>query len=196
RSRDSHREFESALERRGVPTYVYKGLGFFDADEVQDAVAILRYLADPLSNLRAAALLRSRIVRVSDAAVAALGSACADALLSSATHPAALALAAEDRRVLEVVRAALPRWLSWVDRLAPSELLDGVLHETAYAYELRGSRRRQARENLKKLRAMIRRGAKRGYGAPAGRAGPPAGLAAGGAGPRAGDGLPPAGLWG
>ncbi|HJZ70741.1 MAG TPA: UvrD-helicase domain-containing protein [Vicinamibacterales bacterium] len=163
RSRDSHREFESALERRGVPTYVYKGLGFFDADEVQDAVAILRYLADPLSNLRAAALLRSRIVRVSDAAVAALGSACADALLSSATHPAALALAAEDRRVLEMVRAALPRWLSWVDRLAPSELLDGVLHETAYAYELRGSRRRQARENLKKLRAMIRRAQNRGY---------------------------------
>ena len=37
----------TALERRGVSTYVYKGLGFFDADEVQDAVALLRYLADP-----------------------------------------------------------------------------------------------------------------------------------------------------
>ena len=68
RSRDSHREFEAALERRGVSTYVYKGLGFFDADEIQDAVALLRYLADPLSDLRAAALLRSRIVRLSDAA--------------------------------------------------------------------------------------------------------------------------------
>src|SRR5581483_8014429 len=39
RSRDSHREFEAALERRGVATYVYKGLGFFEADEIQDAVA-------------------------------------------------------------------------------------------------------------------------------------------------------------
>ena len=66
RSRDSHREFEAALDRRGVPTYVYKGLGFFDADEMQDAVALLRYLADPLSDLRAATLLRSRIVRLSD----------------------------------------------------------------------------------------------------------------------------------
>jgi ATP-dependent exoDNAse (exonuclease V) beta subunit len=56
RSRDSHREFEAALDRLGVPTYVYKGLGFFEADEVQDAVAILRYLADPLSDLRAATL--------------------------------------------------------------------------------------------------------------------------------------------
>jgi ATP-dependent helicase/nuclease subunit A len=163
RSRDSHRDFESALERRGIPTYVYKGLGFFDADEVQDAVAILRYLADPLSNLRAAALLRSRIVRVSDAAVAALGSACADAVIAAAPHPAALALAAEDRRVFEMLRAAVPRWLSQVDRLAPSALLDAVLRETAYAYELHGSRRRQARENLKKLRAMIRRAQNRGY---------------------------------
>src|SRR5207249_1258904 len=38
RSRDSHRDFEAALDRRGVPTYVYKGLGFFDAAEIQDTV--------------------------------------------------------------------------------------------------------------------------------------------------------------
>ena len=55
RSRESHREFEAALERRAVQTYVYKGLGFFEADEIQDAVALLRYLADPTSGLRAAA---------------------------------------------------------------------------------------------------------------------------------------------
>ncbi len=73
------------------------------------------------------------------------------------------ALGDEDRRVLDRLRRAVPRWLSWVDRLAPSELLDAVLHETAYAYELRGSRRRQARENLKKLRGMIRRAQNRGY---------------------------------
>ena len=36
RSRASHREFERALEARGIPTYVYKGLGFFDADEIKD----------------------------------------------------------------------------------------------------------------------------------------------------------------
>jgi ATP-dependent helicase/nuclease subunit A len=163
RSRDSHRDFEAALERRGVPSYVYKGLGFFDADEIQDAIAMLRYLADPLSDLRAAALLRSRIVRISDPAVAALGSACAAAVSSPTPHPAALALGDEDRRVFEQLRAALPRWLSWVDRLAPSELLDRILQETAYAYELRGARRRQARENLKKLRGMIRRAQNRGY---------------------------------
>jgi ATP-dependent helicase/nuclease subunit A len=163
RSRDSHREFEASLDRRRVPTYVYKGLGFFDADEVQDAVALLRYLADPLSDLRAATLLRSRVVRLSDAAVAALGSKTAAAILDVDPLPAIASLADEDGRVLDRLRAAVPRWLSWVDRLTPSELLDAVLRETAYAFELRGSRRRQARENLKKLRGLVRRAQNRGY---------------------------------
>ena len=163
RSRDSHRDFEAALDRRGISTYVYKGLGFFDADEIQDAVALLRYLADPLSDLRAATLLRSRVVRLSDAAVARLGKASAEAILSAEPRPELAGLGAEDRRVLDRLRGAVPRWLAWVDRLAPSELLDAVLHETAYAFELRGSRRRQARENVKKLRGMIRRAQNRGY---------------------------------
>ena len=163
RSRDSHREFEAALDRRGISTYVYKGLGFFDADEIQDAVALLRYLADPLSDLRAATLLRSRIVRLSDAAVARLGTRPADAILSTAPRLELALLEDEDRGVLDMVRRAVPTWLSWVDRLAPSELLDAVFHDTAYAFELRGSRRRQARENLKKLRGMIRRAQNRGY---------------------------------
>ena len=163
RSRDSHRDFEAALDRRGISTYVYKGLGFFDADEIQDAVALLRYLADPLSDLRAATLLRSRIVRLSDAAVARLGSASAEAILSVDPPPGLEQAGDEDRRVLGMLRGAVPRWLAWVDRLAPSELLDAVLHETAYAFELRGSRRRQARENVKKLRGMIRRAQNRGY---------------------------------
>jgi ATP-dependent helicase/nuclease subunit A len=163
RSRDSHRDFEAALDRRGVSTYVYKGLGFFEADEIQDAVALLRYLADPLSELRTTTLLRSRVVRLSDAGVARLGKAAAEAILGAEPPPAAAMLGDEDRRVLDLLRRGAPRWLAWVDRLAPSELLDAVLHETAYAFELRGPRRRQARENVKKLRGMIRRAQNRGY---------------------------------
>jgi ATP-dependent helicase/nuclease subunit A len=163
RSRDSHREFEAALDRRGVPTYVYKGLGFFEADEIQDAVALLRYLADPESDLRAAAFMRSRIVRVSDDAVMRLAPSLAAALVATDPPSSFTALADEDRPVLDLVRGSVARWLGWVDRMTPSELLDAVLRETAYAYELRGTRRRQARENLKKLRAMIRRAQTRGY---------------------------------
>ena len=163
RSRDSHREYEKALERRGVLTYVYKGLGFFDADEVQDTVALLRYLADPLSDLRAAALLRSRVVRLSDRGVAMLAPSLANAILSAELPDAATELGDDDRRVLVHLRNTVPRWLSWVDRLSPTEILTALVAETAYAFETRGPGRRQARENLKKLRAMVARFQNRGY---------------------------------
>ena len=53
--------------------------------------------------------------------------------------------------------------MSWVDRRTPSDLLRQVLTETAYGCEIRGPRQRQARENLKKLGAMVRRFQNRGY---------------------------------
>ena len=80
RTKDSHQDFEKALERRHIPSYVYKGLGFFEADEIKDVLALLRYLAAPESNLRAAAFLRSRFVRLSDPALQALAPNLASAL--------------------------------------------------------------------------------------------------------------------
>jgi ATP-dependent helicase/nuclease subunit A len=69
----------------------------------------------------------------------------------------------EDRRVLDRLRAALAHWLPLVDLVPPAELLDLVIDDTAYAFELRGARAAQARENLKKVRAMTRRLQNRGY---------------------------------
>jgi ATP-dependent helicase/nuclease subunit A len=163
RSRDSHREFEKALEQRGVSTYVYKGLGFFEADEVQDTVALLRYLADPLSNLRAATLLRSRLAGLSDGALARLAPGIAGALTAPEPPEAAETFSTGDRLVLDMLRQAVPRWLSSVDRLTPLELLNSILAETAYLYEIRGRGRAQAYENLKKLRSIVARFQNRGY---------------------------------
>ena len=84
RTRDSHRELEAALERHGVRAYVYKGLGFFDSDEIRDVLALLWHLADPLSNLRAAAWMRSGFVRLSDEALRRLAPHLSDALISDA----------------------------------------------------------------------------------------------------------------
>jgi len=161
RTKDSHQDFEKALERQHIPSYVYKGLGFFEADEIKDVLALLRYLAVPESNLRAAALLRSRFVRLSDPALQALAPSLASALSARTVDLAALDR--EDRLVLERARQSIGRWLGLVDRLPPAEVLELILDETAYAFETRGPRVRQARENLKKIRGMIRRVQNRGY---------------------------------
>ena len=163
RSRESHRAFEEALERAGIASYVYKGLGFFDADEIKDALSLLWYLADPLSDLRAAAFLRSRFARVSDEGLRRLAPRLADALRAADTPAAAALLADDDAAALARLRADTLRWRGLVDRLPPAELLDRILVEAEYAAELRGPRLAQARENLKKLRALIRRIQNRGY---------------------------------
>jgi ATP-dependent helicase/nuclease subunit A len=163
RSRTSHREFESALEARGIPTYVYKGLGFFDADEIKDLSALIRYLANPSSELRAAAFLRSRFVRLSDMALATLAPNIAAAVLAPDAPAALAALAEDDRRALDLARRHAPRWLAQVDRVPPADLVEELLPETAYAYELRGPRLHQAWENVKKMRGLIRRIQNRGY---------------------------------
>jgi ATP-dependent helicase/nuclease subunit A len=163
RTRESHRAYERALERRRIPTYVYKGLGFFDADEVKDIVVVARYLADPQSDIRAAAFLRSRLVRLSDPALQQLAPAIARALVSADPPPALEQLDEEDRRVLGLARASVARWLALSDAVPPAELLDEVLESTAYMFESRGPRLEQARENTKKLRGLVRRIQNRGY---------------------------------
>ena len=160
RTRDSHREFEAALERRGIGAYVYKGLGFFDADEIRDVLALLWYLADPLSDMRAAALLRSRFARITDETLRRLAPHIAAALGAS---PPAVELEARDAATLSRLRVTCARWRDLVDRLPPAELLDVVLADSAYFMEMRGPRLLQGRENLKKIRGLIRRIQNRGY---------------------------------
>jgi ATP-dependent helicase/nuclease subunit A len=163
RTRESHREFEAALERRGIRAYVYKGLGFFDADEIKDVLALLWYLADPVSDRRAAAFLRSRFVRLSDEGLRQLAPHLADALIRAEPPGAAALLSPDDRAALDLAREGASRWQDLVDRMPPAELLDRILIESAYAFELRGVRCDQARENVKKMRALVRRIQNRGY---------------------------------
>jgi ATP-dependent helicase/nuclease subunit A len=199
RTRESHREFEEALARAGLPSYVYKGLGFFDADEIKDLLALLWYLAEPASDLRAAAFLRSRFVQLSDEALRRLAPGLASTLGSrgSSDPPLGTALSssrgsldpplgtalsssrgssdpplgtavdppldAADAARLAAARASSARWRARADRMPPAELVDLVLQESAYGVELRGSRFQQARENLKKFRALLRRIQNRGY---------------------------------
>ena len=163
RTRDSHRELEAALERHGVRAYVYKGLGFFDSDEIRDVLALLWHLADPLSNLRAAAWMRSGFVRLTDEALRRLAPRLSDALISDTPVATATSLDGPDAEALTLARAASSRWRRLVDRVPPAELLDQVLAESAYALELRGPRFRQALENIKKIRGLIRRVQNNGY---------------------------------
>jgi ATP-dependent helicase/nuclease subunit A len=162
RTRESHTLFEAALAARGVPYYVYKGLGFFDAEEVKDVLTLIGYLADPESNLRAAALMRSRIIRLSDEGLKRLAPGLAMSLTGDLPDAAAL-LQDDDRERLLLARESIGAWIADADQVPPAEILDRVLAQSAYAVEIGGPGFAQARENLKKIRGLIRRIQNRGY---------------------------------
>ncbi len=161
RSRESHREFERALSARAIRAYVYKGLGFYDSDEIKDLVALVRVLAAPESDLRAAAFLRSGFVGISDDALRRLAPDLAERLAAAGTTEGDLA--PDDAEALARLRSVWPQWLGLVDRLPPADVIDHVIEASAYAVTLRGHRQQQARENVKKFRGLVRRIQNRGY---------------------------------
>ena len=65
--------------------------------------------------------------------------------------------------MLRRLRSHVHDWLALVDRVPPADLIEQLLPATAYAYELRGPRRQQAWENMKKMRGLVRRIQNRGY---------------------------------
>ena len=159
RSRTSHREFEQALAEEH-PGLCLQGTRIFRLGRDQGRVRASQYLAHrnrtcvpqrfsdrASSGCRTRAWRRWR--RISPTPLPARG------------WPSVLD--AEDRRVLELVRQTVSGWLSAADRIPPAKLFEQVLTEGAYPYELRGRRRQQAWENLKKMRGLVRRIQNRGY---------------------------------
>ena len=169
RSRSSYRAYEEALVARGVPAYVYRGLGFFDSPEVMDIQALVRFLAEPGSKLRAAELARSRFVSVSDSALMRMSAASrrrsADSPLSRWLQKGSvdvdLPLSSADRAAVARAGRLIPPFLALVDCIPAFELLERILKESEYARWFVGER--QAWENLKKVMEIVRRAENRGY---------------------------------
>ncbi|MFQ5792760.1 MAG: UvrD-helicase domain-containing protein, partial [Acidobacteriota bacterium] len=174
RSRTHYRIYEEALAERGVPTYVYRGLGFYDSPEVRDIQALVRFLAEPGSELRAAEFLRSRLVGLSDTGLVELVrtertrrlEGPLSQLLRRGMGESDLphTLSPQDRAAAIQTGALVPRWLRQVDRMPPADLLEQILAEADYAAWFADRKHGlQGWENLKKILELIRRAQNRGY---------------------------------
>ena len=103
---------------------------------------LIRFLANPVSDLRAAAFLRSRFIRLSDAGLSRLAPRLASALMADtdADQPGVMPdLDEEDRRVLSLARQFVPEWIARVDRCRRRSS-SRRSSPRAYAYELAGGR--------------------------------------------------------
>ena len=172
RSRTHYRVYETALAQREVPTYVHRGLGFYDSPEVRDIRAVIRYLAHPISELRAAEILRSRFIGLSDTGLSVIANhrrrGRTASLVQMLRRPIPHnqlpdSLTAADQTIIGQTLPRLAAWRSMTDRIPPSDLLQRIIEETDYAAHFTGRGGIQGWENLKKVLELLRRAQNRGY---------------------------------
>jgi hypothetical protein len=134
-----------------------------------DIQALVRFLAEPASKLRAAELARSRFVSVSDSALMRMSAAgrrrspesALARWLQRGSVDVDLPLSEADRAAVDRAGRLIPALLPLVDRIPAFELLERILQESDYARWFVGER--QAWENLKKVMEIVRRAENRGY---------------------------------
>ena len=156
------RAYERALERRGLPTYVIGGRGYWSHPQVLDLVSYLRVLANPGDEQALYTVLASPLVGASLDALIVLGAGAREAgrdpwWILREPGEALSSLADEDRRVLG-------RFASWfalerarAARRGIEDLIDRALAQTGYdlaMLEMPGGRRRLA--NVRKLMRLGR----------------------------------------
>jgi ATP-dependent exoDNAse (exonuclease V) beta subunit len=148
--------YRQALIRLGIPHRVYRGRGFYGAQEVLDLASLLSLLADPADALAFAAVLRSPWVALSDASLFRLSIACGGRLCLRGVQAATqLELPVEEQRRLARFLRLYPTLRRERDRLGIRVLLRGALDETGYRVGVAGSPfGEQALANIDKLLEM------------------------------------------
>jgi ATP-dependent exoDNAse (exonuclease V) beta subunit len=156
------RAYERALERRGLPTYVIGGRGYWSHPQVVDLVAYLRALANPRDEESLYGVLASPMVGVSLDALVILAAA------GRATGRDPWWLLREPRGELDRLsaddRGRLERFAAWLRpereraaRCGVEELIDAALAHSGYdlaMLAMPGGRRRLA--NVRKLMRLGR----------------------------------------
>lgn len=159
--------YEQALKRRGIPSYVMSGGGFYHQPEIRDMISYLAFLENPLADIPLAAALRSPLFQVRDntlfwIAQEAKTSDGQDSPVASFYYGVekvmeAGVLPAEEIEKVRFFQTVTKEMLELKDRLKLTELLDRILERTSYELTVladpQGARRYA---NIRKLMNLAR----------------------------------------
>ncbi len=118
----------AALARAGLPYYVVRGRGFYEAQEIRDLASLLLLLHDGENRLALVAVLRSPLCALSDQGLLEL-EASDELHLGAVLRGPRAPLAAEDRARLAALAVRATRIGSAMTRLGPSRLLRAIVDE-------------------------------------------------------------------
>lgn len=132
--------YEDALRAAGIPVYVRRAEGFWDAREVIDCVLALRAIRDAADAVAMAGFLKGPMVGATDATLLALarlrgGGTYRDALDAALAAADAVPPAPGGREALERARDLLDRFGTLRDRLPLAELVRRLVMESGFIAE-------------------------------------------------------------
>jgi DNA helicase-2/ATP-dependent DNA helicase PcrA len=153
------REFEERLMTLGVPYRVVGGPRFYERQEIRDALAYLRVVAQPDDDLAFERIVNLPRRGIGDATLAAahalarakrtaLTAACRELVASDELKPPA-------RRALSGLLADLDRWRAMIGATPHPELAEIVLEESGYTGMWRDSKAVEAPGRLDNLKELI-----------------------------------------
>ncbi len=152
RDRGSLNDIEQALRRQGIPFKTIGGVGFWQQSEVYELYHLLRFLSNPGDDMSLVALLRSRLLLLSDATLYLLGREEEESWLDRLDGALRQDYNPDEREQLREVSARLRRWQELRERIPLSELLTRIVDETKLkALLLAGFDGGQRVANLEKL---------------------------------------------
>ena len=168
--------YEAALQRRGVRCASVKGIGFFQSEQVRDALNLINFLLDPDDSLALAGILRSPLGALSDAGLLglrihdpqqSLWRALGSLFVGNGSTPdwEEVFAHAPDRRAARLAYQRLSQWRHLARLRSISAVLDAILQETELVFFDAGlPDARQRAENWRKLIDVVRDRETRGHG--------------------------------
>lgn len=143
--------YEDALEEAGIPYVTVAGRGFYERPEVRDLLNAVRALADPTDDQALAGFLRSPVIGLKDASVAALrvGSNERRSFAAALEHHLDV-LPPDERTKAEKARSVLDELGEMADRIPVAELLKRLMDRLDYRAMLASAESRLWR-NVDKL---------------------------------------------
>ncbi len=129
--------FEDALRHAGIPYLSARSGGLIETLEVQDLVALLRFLSAPADDLALAQVLKSPLFSASDRDLLTIRFAPGEALHENSWWQRLQTLEAgahlPPTSPLARARHHLARWFTWMDTLPVHDLLDRIFHDADVA---------------------------------------------------------------
>lgn len=158
RTNAQSRPFEESLVRWGIPYTIVGGLKFYDRKEIKDVIAYLRVIVNPFDTLS--------LLRVINTPRRGIGKATIDALVTASQQlslplweilsdeTSVNTLAGRSAKGVNSFAQLIRRWQEQVDKVPPSEIVQGVMEDSGYIQELKNQGTDESLDRLQNVQEL------------------------------------------